>query len=460
LVERLPLYPSYVHNLERWVDPALRALVLRASDSHGWARGDRWAVGGLAAPDKRPRASTLTASAQIPIALARLAEGQEPDLAMIETLFAARGADVDRICRAADELRQRVNGDAVGYVVNRNINYTNICLYSCGFCAFSKGSTHADLRGTPYDLDHAEIARRVREAEERGASEVCLQGGIHPAYTGETYLEILRTVRAASPNIHIHAFSPLEVSHGASTLGLSVTAFLERLQVEGLGTLPGTAAEILDDEIRQEIAPDKVNTQQWLEVIEAAHNLGLRTTATIMFGHVEQPHHWARHLLAVRQLQARTGGFTEFVPLPFVHMEAPMARRGLTRRGPTIREVRLMHAVARLVLHPLITNIQTSWTKIGPEGAALCLGGGANDLGGTLMNESISRAAGSAHGQEFTPHEMETLIRSIGRRPAPRTTTYGKASEQQVARAKSAGSLTPLVQTKPKKSEKKLRVPA
>src|SRR6185437_14182156 len=232
----------------------------------------------------------------------------------------------------------------------------------------------------------------------------------------------------AVPGMHVHAFSPLEVTQGAATLGLSLSAFLSQLKDAGLGTLPGTAAEILDDEIRAIICPDKINTGQWVDVVRAAHALGLRTTSTIMYGHVEGPLNWARHLLVLRDLQAETGGFTEFVPLPFVHMEAPMYLRGMARKGPTLREAILMHAVSRLVLHPLITNIQTSWVKMGPEGAAMCLNAGANDMGGTLMNESISRAAGTQHGQEFAPGEMEKLITSLGRLPMQRSTGYGVVS--------------------------------
>ncbi len=355
---------------------------------------------------------------------------------------------------AADQLRRETVGDAISFAVNRNINYTNICLYSCGFCAFSKGKTHEDLRGSPYDLDHAEIIRRVREAAARGASEVCLQGGIHPSYTGETYLSILRTAKAAAPDMHVHAFSPLEVTHGAQTLGLSLRAYLSMLKAEGLGSLPGTAAEILSDDIRGIICPDKLTSAEWLEVIGAAHDVGLPTTATIMFGHVETPAHWAKHLLAIRDLQIRTGGITEFVPLPFVHMEAPLARKGQTRAGPTFREVRLMHAVARLVLHPHIRNIQASWTKLGPDGAKAILQGGANDLGGTLMNESISRAAGAAHGQEMPVDEMEALIRSLGRIPRARTTLYADADPAKIQRARHAAPLTEIIQTPPRKTRK------
>ncbi|MFT3966678.1 MAG: 5-amino-6-(D-ribitylamino)uracil--L-tyrosine 4-hydroxyphenyl transferase CofH [Sphingobium sp.] len=458
LVRRLPVYPS--HLSERWIDPAVLPLVRQSADTHGWGRDDGWVSGGQA-PPSLPRASARRpGDARVAGALAALERGEEPDAALIETLFSARGADVERVCAAADRLRRAVSGDAVGYVVNRNINYTNICAFTCGFCAFSKGRTHADLRGTPYDLDHGEIARRVKEAVARGASEVCLQGGIHPSYTGRTYIDILRTVKQAEPGVHVHAFSPLEVTHGATTLGLSIRDFLLMLKAEGLGSLPGTAAEILHDDVRAIICPDKLDTAEWLDVIRTAHEVGLATTATIMFGHVEQVEHWAAHLLAIRDLQARTGGFTEFVPLPFVHMEAPIARRGRTRKGPTFREARLMHAVARLVLHPLIANIQVSWTKLGPRGAAIGLGGGANDLGGTLMNESISRAAGSSHGQEFPPAAMEALVEAIGRQARPRTTLYAAADPVLLGRARDAVPLEPVIQTPPRKVRKNLELQA
>ena len=293
--------------------------------------------------------------------------------------------------------------------------------------------------------------RRASEAWERGATEVCLQGGIHPDYTGETYLGICRAIKAAVPDLHIHAFSPLEVMHGARTLGMPIRSFLAQLMAAGLKSLPGTAAEILDDEVRAIICADKLTTAEWLNVVRTAHGLGLRTTATIMFGHVEQPISWARHLLAVRDLQTETRGFTEFVPLPFVHMEAPMYLRGAARRGPTFREAVLMHAVARLALHPHITNIQTSWVKMGREGAAACLEAGANDLGGTLMNESISRAAGAEHGQEFPPAAMEDLIRSLGRVPEQRTTLYGQAPAERRAASLNAPALAPVVLTPPRK---------
>jgi FO synthase len=252
--------------------------------------------------------------------------------------------------------------------------------------------------------------------------------------------------------MHIHAFSPLEVRHGASTLGLSLNAYLEKLRDAGLASLPGTAAEILDDEVRAELCPDKLNTAEWFDVMRAAHEVGLRTTSTIMFGHIERPVHWARHLRRIRMMQAVSGGFTEFVPLPFVHMEAPLYRKGGARQGPTFREAILMHAVSRLVLNPVIPNIQVSWVKLGEEGAKQCLASGANDLGGTLMNESISRAAGAAHGQELEPERMEALIASAGRIPRLRNTLYGDAPASQRARAFGAAELSPIILTAPRKA--------
>jgi FO synthase len=350
----------------------------------------------------------------------------------IVRLFSVAGRDLDEVIAAADQLRHESVGDTVTYVINRNINYTNICLYHCGFCAFSKGRGAADLRGPAYNLELDEVARRTVEAAAAGATEVCLQGGIHPSFTGQTYLSIVRAVKEAVPWMHVHAFSPLEVSHGASTLGLPLATYLEKLREAGLSTLPGTAAEILDDEIRDIICPDKLRTDEWLEVIATAHQVGLRTTSTIMFGHVEQPVHWARHLQRLRALQTRTGGITEFVPLGYVHMEAPLWRKGRTRSGPSFREAVLMHAVSRLVLHPLIKNIQTSWVKMGAQGAAICLSAGANDLGGTLMNESITRAAGGVHGQELDASRLQALAQSIGRTARQRTTLYGAPDEEQV----------------------------
>ena len=362
----------------------------------------------------------------------------------VERLLQARGTEIGEVIGAADELRQRASGSTVRYVVNRNINYTNICEFKCSFCAFSKGRTLEDLRGKPYNLSLDEVARRSAEAWLRGATEICMQGGIHPDFDGNTYLRLLGAVKAAAPEIHVHAFSPLEVMHGATSLGISVSRFLSMLREAGLGSLPGTAAEILDDEVRAELCPDKLTTKRWLDVVSAAHHAGLPTTATIMFGHMDRPIYWARHLLLIRDLQERTRGFTEFVPLPFVHMEAPAYYRGRARKGPTSREVILMHAVARLVLHPLIGNIQTSWVKLGAQGSKACLAAGANDLGGTLMNESISRAAGTQHGQELAPEEMDRLIASSGRVPEQRTTLYRPVPTERRVVSYAAEPLTPL----------------
>lgn len=450
LVQRLPAYPAYLRAPRDWFAPRIATALLRASDAAGFARGDDWSPGALTPPRLAAPLSSA-ADARLAALVERAAQGERLDTPAIETLFAARDADQAHLMAAADRLRQAVAGDTVRYAVNRNINYTNICTYRCSFCAFSKGKTHEALRGPAYDLDHAEITRRAKEAWARGATEVCLQGGIHPDYTGATYEAICRAIKQAVPGMHIHAFSALEIHQGARTLGLSLEAFLARLRDAGLGTLPGTAAEILDDEIRAIICPDKVNTEEWQAVMRAAHGLGLRSTATIMFGHVEAPLHWARHLLVLRDLQAETGGFTEFVPLPFVHMEAPMYLRGLARRGPSFREALLMHSVARLVLHPYFTNIQTSWVKMGPEGAAMALEAGANDLGGTLMNESISRAAGTEHGQEFPPEAMERLILSLGRQPMQRSTTYGAVTREREDASRRAAPLLPMVQTAPRK---------
>jgi FO synthase len=467
LVERLTIYPGYALDPARWLDPALRTPVLRASDSEGYARGPAWSPGEAVRPPPSPslplkggggahpnplpleggglgwgwgqRASDLDCI------LTRARRGEALSEAEIVRLFSARGAEAAAVCRAADAVRRAVNGETVSYVVTRNINYTNVCYFRCRFCAFSKGKLSDNLRGAPYDLDLAEIARRAGEAWARGATEVCLQGGIHPDYTGATYLAIVRAVKEAAPAIHVHAFSPLEVWQGAKTLGVPLGRFLAMLKEAGLGSLPGTAAEILDDEVRAIICPDKVTTAQWLQVIEAAHEVGLRTTATIMFGHVDRPRHWARHLMRLRALQARTGGFTELVPLPFTPMEAPIYLRGEARRGPTWREAVLMHAVARLALHPHFANIQTSWVKMGPDGAAACLEAGCNDLGGTLMNESITRAAGAAHGEEFPPEAMEALIARIGRAARQRTTLYGDAPPDRARASFAAAPLAPLV---------------
>ncbi|MBB5055200.1 FO synthase [Afipia massiliensis] len=445
LEQRLAVYPNYVRNASDWIDSVLVPSVLRTVDSEGFARDDNWSPGSLSSIPSDLR--SIRSDRRIDLILARAKTGTRLSENEIRVLFAARAGDVDAICIAADEVRAGTSGDTVRYVVNRNINYTNVCTYQCRFCAFAKGKTHDELRGKPYDLSLEEVARRAREAWERGATEVCMQGGINPYYTGQTYLDLLRAVKEQVPEIHVHAFSPLEIAQGASTLEISVRHFLGMLRDAGLGSLPGTAAEILDDRVREVICPDKLSTDEWLDVIAAAHETGLPTTSTIMFGHVEGSASWARHLLHLRDLQERTGGFTEFVPLPFVHMEAPMSLRGQARMGPTWREVRLMHAVARLVLHPLIANIQASWVKLGEDGVSELLHGGVNDLGGTLMNESISRAAGTLHGQELAPQQMENLIERARRQPQQRTTLYQPASTERRAVSFDAPILSELVLT-------------
>nr|MDQ3387232.1 5-amino-6-(D-ribitylamino)uracil--L-tyrosine 4-hydroxyphenyl transferase CofH [Actinomycetota bacterium] len=429
LVERLALHPEYAKDVKTWVAEPLRSKVLAAQDAAGLARTSDWAPGTtMDVPQmeveevqgKRP-------SKMRPEFTKTLAVAGERDLTEreIELLFTARGTELSELCRVADELRQKVNGDEVSYVINRNINYTNLCYFRCRFCAFSKGPKSLNLRGDPYLLDTVEVARRAREAWEKGATEVCMVGGIHGSFTGQNYIDYLRAVKDEVPEMHVHAFTPLEVWQGAHTLGISVEKFLVELKEAGLGTLPGTAAEVLDDDIRRIICPDKINTAQWSEVMRKAHAIGLASTTTIMFGHVDGPINWARHLMVLRDIQADTGGFTEFVPLPFVHMGAPLFLQGLSRRGPTFAETVKMHAVGRIALHGYIDNVQVSWVKLGEEGAKLCLQAGCNDLGGTLMNESISRAAGADHGQEMLPEDLERIILDIDRTPRRRNTLYG-----------------------------------
>jgi FO synthase len=446
LIERLAIYPDYAMDEERWLDPEVQPFVRQAIDGQGFARMENWSAGAVVEPPAGDLAKVTAIPKSPPNQdvgriLGKVKAGEVLSEQDIVRLFKARGDDFTHVCQTADELRKQIAGETVTYCVNRNINYTNVCYFKCQFCAFSKGKMSENLRGRPYDLSHEEIMRRTTEAFERGASEVCLQGGIHPEYTGQTYIDICHSIKQVVPEMHIHAFSPLEVWQGAHTLGVPIKDYLGQLKEAGLGTLPGTAAEILDDEVRATLCPDKINTAQWFEVMEAAHEVGFNTTATIMYGHIEKYEHVARHLLRVRALQEKTGGFTEFVILPFIHMESPLYLKGKARSGPTFREAVLIHAISRLVLHPVFTNIQASWTKLGHDGVRACLNAGVNDLGGTLMNETITRAAGASHGQETSPQEMEEIIRSIGRIPRQRTTSYGEVSELQKQKSFGAKAL-------------------
>jgi FO synthase len=442
LAPRLPIYPEYLADLERWVDPTVTPYVLRRADSDGLGRENRWAPGADRRAPALARSNGAVGDPGVAASLAKSQSALELNEDDVVALLRARGPDVAAVCATADALRREVCGDEVTYVVTRNINYTNVCYFRCGFCAFSKGKLAKNLRGRPYLVPLGEIVRRSREAWDRGAVEVCLQGGIHPAFTGDYYVDVCRAIKSELPDLHVHAFSALEVWQGAATLGVRLEPYLQRLRSAGLASLPGTAAEVLDDEVRRVICPDKVTTAQWLQVHDTAHRVGLRSTSTIMFGHVDAPRHWARHLLRLRQQQQRSGGFTELVPLPFVHMEAPIYLQGRARPGPTFREVLLLHAAARLALHPWITNIQASWVKLGIDGSQAVLRAGANDLGGTLMNESISRAAGAAHGQEMPPEQMEAAIREIGRVPRQRTTLYGEVARDRLARSFGAPPLS------------------
>ncbi|MGI9119015.1 MAG: 5-amino-6-(D-ribitylamino)uracil--L-tyrosine 4-hydroxyphenyl transferase CofH [Acidimicrobiales bacterium] len=431
LAPRLTAYPEYVAHPERWLDPKLRFPVLDRSDAEGLARDDRWYAGGEVAPPDllghhRQRTKAGTAVSAV---LAGVEAREEVGEDEIVSLFSARGPEVAAVAAVADLLRAQAVGDAVTWVANRNINYTNVCTFKCRFCAFSKGPLSLNLRGTPYLLSIEEIQSRVVGAVAAGATEVCLQGGIHPDFDGDYYVRVTRAVKAVAPDIHVHGFTALEVTEGARRLGEPLKAYLERMRDAGLKSLPGTAAEILDDEVRAVLCPDKVTTDEWLEAHRIAHGVGLRSNVTIMFGSVERPRHWARHLVRTRALQKETGGFTEFVPLPFVHMASPIYLQRRSRPGPTFREALLMHAVGRIAYRGLIDNIQVSWVKMGREGARQLLRAGANDLGGTLMDENISRAAGAAHGQRVDEEQFREWVEPLGRRLIQRSTLYGPVPE-------------------------------
>ncbi|MDY7105446.1 MAG: 5-amino-6-(D-ribitylamino)uracil--L-tyrosine 4-hydroxyphenyl transferase CofH [Actinomycetota bacterium] len=428
LAPRLTIYPEHVRDRQRWLDEKLWFPVLDRADAE-WLGRDRedWYSGADAEPPVLvPPVGRAGAGGAVGEVLAGVLLGQEPGVEELTTLFSARGPEVATVAQVADELRAETVGEVVTWVANRNINYTNVCTFKCRFCGFSKGPLSLNLRGAPYLLTLDDIAERAREARERGATEVCLQGGIHPDFDGDYYIDVTRAVKAAVPDMHVHGFTALEVTEGAKRLGEPLGDYLRRLMDAGLRTLPGTAAEILDDEIRALLCPDKIDTEEWLEAHRTAHGVGLRSNITIMFGAIEEPLHWARHLVRTRDLQKETGGFTEFVGLPFVHMAAPMYLQHKARRGPTFRETVLMHSVARIAYHGLIDNIQGSWVKIGLGGLAQLLQAGVNDVGGTLIDENISRAAGASHGQEITEVDLAALVEPLGRRLVQRTTLYDR----------------------------------
>ncbi len=344
-------------------------------------------------------------------------------------LMTADGPALDAVCRLADDLRRDAVGDDVTFVINRNINFTNICYTGCRFCAFAQRATDADA----YTLSTAEIESRVREAAAEGATEICMQGGIDPSLPATAYFDLARAVKRAAPGIHLHAFSPMEVVNGASRTDLSIAEWLTAAREAGLDSVPGTAAEILDDDVRWVLTKGKLPTSAWIEVVTTAHRLGIPSTSTMMFGHVDRPDHWVRHIRLIGRLQDETGGFTEFVPLPFVHMQSPIYLAGIARPGPSRRDTRAVHALARILLHGRIRNIQTSWVKLGDEGTAEMLRSGANDLGGTLMEETISRMAGSSFGSRRSAADLVSLAAGIGRPARQRTTLYGEVGSSAVA---------------------------
>jgi FO synthase len=460
LAPRLTIYPEFVHAPNTWLASTLHFPVLDRSDAEGLGRDDP----GQVWPEKVTAADVVLDGAEVVLVghrstqwysgtnnptptlitnehndtvTGRVAEilrgvelGHRINEKEIVDLFAARGPEVRAIARVADKLRFEAVGDVVTWVHNRNINYTNVCTFKCKFCGFSKGPLSLNLRGTPYLLTLDDIAQRAKEAWDMGATEVTLQGGIHPDFDGDYYIHVAKAVKDAAPDMHVHGFTALEVTEGAKRLGEPLYEYIMRLKEAGLASLPGTAAEILDDDVRAILCPDKINTEEWLECHQVAHEAGLRSNITIMFGSVEQPHSWAKHIVRTRALQEITGGFTEFVGLPFVHMASPIYLQRKSRRGPTFRETLLMHAIARIAYRGLIDNVQVSWTKIGRDGAAQLLQAGCNDLGGTLMDENISRAAGASHGTKMTEASFREISAPLGRTLRQRNTVYERPDRE------------------------------
>ncbi|CAM5271317.1 FO synthase OS=Streptomyces albaduncus OX=68172 GN=FHS32_003856 PE=3 SV=1 [Streptomyces griseoloalbus] len=471
LRERLCVYPEFVRRGEPWLDPRLRPHVAALADPET----------GLALPDALPEGlpwqepdEAFTAAGRTDLHRTIDTEGRTGDRRAdfdevygdwdalreaaapgmvperIDTdvrealrtaaddptkltdaealaLFHADGPALDALCRVADDVRRSAVGDDVTYIVTRNINFTNVCYTGCRFCAFAQRRTDADA----YTLSLEQVADRARQAWDVGAVEVCMQGGIHPDLPGTAYFDIARAVKERVPGMHVHAFSPMEVVNGATRTGMSIREWLTAAKEAGLDTIPGTAAEILDDEVRWILTKGKLPAATWIEVVETAHELGIRSSSTMMYGHVDQPRHWLGHLRTLAGIQQRTGGFTEFVTLPFVHTNAPVYLAGIARPGPTVRDNRAVTAMARLLLHPWIPNIQTSWVKLGAEGAAQMLRSGANDLGGTLMEETISRMAGSSYGSYKSVKDLIAVAEAAGRPAKPRTTLYGEVPEER-----------------------------
>jgi len=482
LRERLTAHPPYL--TEPWLDPRLHAHVAALVGPDGLAAdvlptGLPWQEpdGGLASTGRTDLHATVDTTGRtadrrsdfsdvygdwdavresVPAQVARatrldgdvaaaLRVARDRPAALTEAqalaLITADGADLEAVCALADDVRRDAVGDDVTYVVNRNINFTNVCYTGCRFCAFAQRRTDADA----YTLSLEEVAARARAAWDVGATEICMQGGIDPQLSGSAYLDLARSVKGAAPELHLHAYSPMEVVNGAARMSLSIAEFLQAAKEAGVESLPGTAAEILDDDVRWVLTKGKLPTAQWIEVVQTAHRLEIPTTSTMMYGHVDQPHHWVAHLRLLAELQDTSGGFTEFVPLPFVHTSAPLYLAGVARPGPTVRDNRAVHAVARLLLHGRIDHVQCSWVKLGPEQCHQVLAGGVDDLGGTLMEETISRMAGSTHGSRKSVDDLELMVRAAGRTPRQRTTTYGVVTPERHAAARHVREVLPLV---------------